>query len=212
MNRYGQPPVVIGQFEVDCKEMMFYQDYPIKLAGDWHIDYEKRLQCFDNVILNCFNDFPRKYGIKRFEDSYAYVSAKKLFQSPGCSYNRPGWHCDGYGSDDVNYIWSDCQPTVFNTSNFNLSPDDTLSMQEMREQALEENNITYPDNTLLRLDQYNVHRVADVTVPGLRTFVKVSFSYNRFDLLGNARNYGLNYNWEMIPRGLQRNIPQSTKH
>lgn len=40
---------------------------------------------------------------------------------------------------------------------------------------------------------------------GYRTFARVSFSDDRYDMIGNARNYGLDYNWIMHPRGAVRN-------
>jgi hypothetical protein len=43
----------------------------------------------------------------------------------------------------------------------------------------------------------------------MRTFVKVSFSYDKYDLVGNSHNYLLNYAWEMKERKDDRNIPQS---
>jgi hypothetical protein len=55
----------------------------------------------------------------------------------------------------------------------------------------------------------NIHKVAPVLVGGMRTFVKVSFSYDKYDLVGNSHNYLLNYAWEMKERKDDRNIPQS---
>ena len=68
----------------------------------------------------------------------------------------------------------------------------------------------YDNYTLVRINQYNVHRVADVTEDGMRAFLKVSFSKDKYDLIGNAINYDLDYNWKMKPRNITRNIPQST--
>lgn len=202
---YGSPPVLIENFDINCKEMMFYQDMPIKLVKGY-IRYEQRLDIFSDIIKTSCEDYLENinYG---YAGSYIYVSIKNLFQPANQSYNRPGWHSDGFGSDDINYIWSDRFPTVFNTSKFNLSNDDKKSMREMEEQALPENDIVYPEGSLLRLDQYNIHKVATNTPASMRTFVKVTFSKNKFNLLGNTHNYLLDYDWEMKPRGLDRNIP-----
>ena len=73
-----------------------------------------------------------------------------------------------------------------------------------------ENEITFPDCTILRLDEYNIHKVNDRDYfEGMRTFVKVSFSQDNYDLEGNSHNYELNYYWKMKPRKIERNIPQS---
>jgi hypothetical protein len=87
--------------------------------------------------------------------------------------------------------------------------DDQVSLSEMEAQALPENDFSYPDNTLVRLNQFNIHRVSEPDVAGLRTFLKVSFSKDKYDLIGNTRNYLLDYNWEMKPRAASRNVPQT---
>jgi hypothetical protein len=135
-----------------------------------------------------------------------------MYQMPNCSFNRMGWHSDGFLTDDINYIWCDKYPTIFNKSNFILSPDDTLSIQEMEMQADPLNDVTYNENQLIRLDQFNIHKVAPVKSGGMRTFLKVSISKDKYDLIGNSHNYLLNYDWKMKQRKEQRNIPQSIIH
>lgn len=207
--KYGALPTSLGVFNVQPKEMMFYQDMPIKMAHESRIAYESRLNCFELLINAACQDYMNEFGVKKYLYSYIYLSAKNLFQPKGCSYNRKGWHCDGFLSDDINYVWSDCYPTVFNKSDFVLRLDDSLSMKEMEEQALPENDVTFAEGSLLRLDQYNVHRVAEVDKAGMRAFVKITISKNKFDLIGNSHNYLLNYNWPMKPRRSERNVPHS---
>lgn len=211
MKNYGEEPTIIGEFLAHPKEMMFYQDMPIKMAGQKAISIEPRLQCFRPIIAFASVDYMKSYGVNTHYDNYMYLSAKYLFQGENMCYNRPGWHCDGFMSDDVNYVWSDCCPTIFNIFPFNLTQDDVKSMKEMEDQANPANNKTYPDCTLLRLDQYNVHRVGEIHEAGMRAFIKVTFSKDKYDLEGNAHNYLLDYQWEMKKRTLSRNIPQSEK-
>lgn len=208
MRHYGELPKQIGTHEVDCKEMMFYQYLPIKLSGDHMPIYEDRLKCFSDMIGTIGCDFIGTFGLDCYINSYVYLTAKRMYQKGSCSFNRPGWHSDGFMTDDINYIWYDNNPTVFNSANFNLSMDDQLSIIEMAEQHDYKLNRTYDSNTILRLDQFNIHRVG-YTTEGMRTFVKVSFSNDKYDLIGNSHNYLLDYNWEMKPRKEQRNIPQS---
>lgn len=206
---YGALPVVIGDpIEVNCREFMFYQYLPVKLAGGTSITRENRLACFDAVIGAACCDYIGFRGLDAFVSSYVYVTAKHMFQAPGCSFNRPGWHADGFLTDDINYVWCDCAPTIFNSSRFELTPDDEISMREMEEQAVPRLSNVYPDNSLLRLDQYCIHRVADTTMPQVRTFAKVSISRDRYDLIGNSHNHLLQYNWPMRPRAITRNPPQ----
>lgn len=207
--KYGDLPVELGTFEVKCKEMMFYQYLPIKMKGSDELVCERRLRYFDNLIFVIGRDFINEFGIERFTESYMYITAKFMFQMPNCSYNREGYHSDGFLTDDINYIWSDINPTTFNKTDFQLTLDDKISLVEMEQQAAWHNEVTYPNNTLLRLNQFNIHKVSECKEVGMRTFLKVSFSKDKYDLVGNSHNYDIPYKWNMKERQLDRNIPQS---
>ena len=208
MNKYGALPKDLGIHLVDCEEMLFYQYLPIKLIKDSGLFYESRLNFFKTLIDKCSTDFVKEFGNDKYLNSYIYLTAKKMHQTEGCSFNRKGYHSDGFLTDDINYVWSDKNPTIFNDSDFNLTLDDKVSIKEMGLQANEKNIKIYPENSLLRLDQFNIHRVSENDDSSLRTFVKISFSTNKYDLLGNSKNYLIDYDWKMRSRELYRNIPQ----
>lgn len=210
INPYNSAPKNLGPFSVDCQEMMFYQYLLVKKSGatDPSPIFEKRLDCFSTIIGASCCDFIGTYGLDSYNDSNVYLTAKHLYQPPNTSFNRFGWHCDGFMTDDINYIWCDNHPTIFCIQPFSLTMDDAISMGEMEEQARKENEVTFPENSLLRLDQYNVHKVMEIKKGCMRTFVKVSFSEDKYDLKGNSKNYLLNYDWEFRERDEERNIPQ----
>ena len=187
--KYGTLPIDLGVQEIECNEMMFYQYLPIKLQGQTLPIIEDRLKCFDSLIGNICCDFIGEFGLDRFVNSYVYLTAKKMYQVPGNSFNRLGYHSDGFMTDDINYVWCDIVPTIFNNGEFKLTMDDHISMDEMEEQALKKNEHKYLNNTLLRLDQYQIHKVGEVLALCLRTFMKISFSTDKYDLDGNAKNY-----------------------
>jgi len=206
--KYGTLPKYIGQHEIICDEMLFYQYLPIKLKDGIEPIMEERLKPFKDLVGNICCDFVGEFGLDRFINSYVYLTAKKMYQMPGCSFNREGYHSDGFMTDDINYVWCDKNPTIFNFSPFNLTLDDKVSMKEMEEQANPEAIEIYPENSLLRLDQFQIHKVSEITKLVLRTFIKVSFSSDVYDLKGNSKNYLIDYDWEMRDRSITRNIPQ----
>jgi len=206
--KYGSLPKYLGTHKIQCEEMLFYQYLPIKLKNQTELIFEERLKCFEKLIGNICCDFVGEYGLNRFVTSYIYLTAKKMYQVNGCSFNRKGYHSDGFLTDDINYIWSDKNPTVFNYSSFKLTQEDTISLYEMDKQANKKTIKIYPENSLLRLDQFNIHKVNENKELVLRTFVKVSFSSDKYDLKGNSKNYLLYYDWKTRDRGLERNIPQ----
>jgi hypothetical protein len=207
--RYGELPKELGIFEIEAKEMMFYQYLPIKMLNETQLIYEQRLKCFDALVGAICCDYIGEFGLDNYVNSYVYLTVKHLYQMPNCSFNRTGWHSDGFLTDDINYIWCDKYPTIFNSSEFKLTMDDSISLKEMDQQAYWENDVVYKENQLLRLNQFNIHKVAPVTEGGMRTFLKISFSKDKYDLVGNSHNYLLDYNWEMKERKQERNIPQS---
>lgn len=207
--KYGQLPKELGLFEVDCKEMLFYQYLPIKMPNETQVKFEERLNCFSALVGAICCDYIGEFGLDNYVNSYVYLTAKHLYQMPNCSFNRTGWHSDGFLTDDINYIWCDKYPTIFNKTDFDLPLNDLLSMEEMEKQAMPFNDVTYKENQLLRLNQFNIHKVAPIEKGGMRTFLKVSISKDKYDLIGNSHNYLLDYNWQMKQRNEVRNIPQS---
>lgn len=201
---YGIPPdVIVEEIEVDLVkdkvEMCFYQYLPIKMAG--------ALESF-HIPKNL--DWIRRF-IQHLEfcphTDYIYVSAKHLFVTPDNMGNRPGWHTDGFGSDDVNYIWVDRFPTQFALQRFELTTDDhNESLKQIAAQVRDDAIFPYSANQLIRLDRYNVHR-PPVMGTGFRTFLKFSISKNKYNLQGNSHNYLIDYDWEMVPRAEVRNHP-----
>lgn len=207
---YGDAPKNLGITKIHPEEYFEYVYMPIKLAGDHEVTVEERLKIFDPLIGQACCDFIGDFGLDRYVGSYVYLTARNMYQAPNYTFNRPGWHSDGFMSDDISYIWSSTQPTIFNPGEFDLTQDDTLSMKEMEEQADESKNYSFPDFSLLRMDQFSIHRVG-TPLEGVRAFFKLVVSKDKFDLVGNAHNYLLEYDWVMRPRKATRNIPQKLK-
>jgi hypothetical protein len=208
LSGYNKRPKLIGEFPIDVQEMFSYTYLPIKLRGVSIVTVERRLHVFDSLVGRACCDFIGEFGLDRYIDSYVYLTAKNQYQRLDNGFNRPGWHSDGFMTDDISYIWSNKQPTIFNDSNFVLTQDDQLSMEEMDAQSKLSNCFTLPNFSLIRMDQFSIHRVG-VIEKGVRAFVKICFSRDKYNLIGNSINYDLDYNWAMKERNETRNIPQS---
>jgi hypothetical protein len=200
-------PTRLGIYDVPVKEFFSYQYLPVKMSGNHIIKIEPRLNILSSLLGAISCDFVAYKGLNKFIDSYMYLTAKNRIVSPDCHFNRDGYHIDGYGTEDTNYIWSNSSPTEFNFGEFNLSDDDSISLAEMAAQAKSENICVYKNNSLLRLDSTVVHRVAKPTSVSPRCFVKVSFSESKYNLDGNSHNYEFDYSWEMLERKIDRNQP-----
>lgn len=198
--RYGNAPQVLGQFQVDCQEMLFVQYLPIVFPHE-ALKLPPNLECFASLVQAVLPLVGN--------DDYLYITAKMGYSSNNCSFNREGWHSDGFGTPDLNFIWSDSSPTEFCIQEFDLSQDCSVSMVEMQQQVRSENVITYSDCTLLQLDSSVIHRVNPVQQDGPRTFCKLSISKEKYNLKGNAHNYLFDYSWDMKNRSVQRNHPIS---
>ena len=207
---YGGLPKVVSEVDIDTErvEMCFVQYLPIFIPHS--ADTIKDFRIPDNIawtrpiVDRCTLDFGFQY------DRYLYLTVKK-----GFNINRHGWHCDGFGTDDINYLWSDFGSTQFLNVNrsIKLPRDHTKSLEVMErlsytvDYPYENSFVEYPNNTILKLNQSQIHRVNPAYMEKLRTFVKVSISDDKYNLEGNAHNYLLDYKWEMKERLEERNHP-----
>lgn len=201
------PPCGISRM-MDNPEMLFYLYLPVKLRDqsneiDSVLSYvPHRLQRFNPIIRQCLQHERRRGG--SLEDRYVYLTVKTLFVTPEYIGGRPGWHTDGFGTDDVNYIWASDTPTEFCIQEFDVSEDEHVSIADMTEQADPANIHTFGDH-LLRITPADVHRCPIVASPRLRTFFRLSISKERYNMAGNSHNYLLDYEWDLVTRGEQRN-------
>lgn len=207
-NAATAPAVVANGVQVKLGEFCFYQDMPISTPLTYGASYERRLWVVTPVVDDAFYDFRKLRGEDALYESYVYLTVKHMPQQAYKPFNRPGWHCDGFRTADISYFWSDNTPTEFSRSSFDLLGGEHDSMERMDEQARSGDTYTLPDRTLVRVDAKCVHRAGSPKADGVRTFVKLTFSRDRFDLAGNTHNYELHYDWPMRPRATERNVPQ----
>jgi len=228
-NRYGAEPLTMGEWELDFGEYMVYQYLPVNINGIdglYDIRLPGNLEFARDIIEECIDEELSRNKVW----SYIYVTAKRGFATPGNPLNRPGWHADGFGTPDVNYVWVDRFPTVFAIGEFGDISDDHIESVKQFTAAIDESARvwredfpksvglnrpkgkiklkTYPDKTLVRLDDTIIHAAPEVPAPGgERSFFKVSFSNDKYNLKGNAHNYLLDYEWDMFDREFIRNDP-----
>lgn len=212
---YGNPPKVLGEIDLNPTEHMLYLYLPILMPGKM-MQLPKRLDFIRPLIKPILMDVMEDRDLF---DKYVYVTAKTCWVEPGAPGNRPGWHADGFGSDgDLNYIWYDMNPTEFAMLPFSNIPTDDMAMLAKIEEQINiyrhihlggspsfDPIVTYPNKTLLRLDESVVHRVNPNPKPGLRTFIKISVSKHKYNLKGNSHNYLFDYDWKMFDRADIRN-------
>lgn len=207
MGRYGSPPVNLGIIDLAPVEMMFWLYCPIKMTGKTHMVLPANLEQFTPLLHQVRDDCRN-----RWRENYVYLTAKTLWVSPENPGNRPGWHSDGFMTDDLNYVWSDRDGTLFwePAETCDFTQDHELSLAEMAAKASAGPTRAYPDKSLLRLDETVIHRVNDFKAPGMRSFVKVSVSRHKYNLVGNSINHDLPNDWYFAPRAADRNHPAAS--
>lgn len=208
LDSYGELPEIIGNLDIDVSEaeMCFMQYLPVRLPlQKSSLVIPSNLQAYKLLVETATME---EY-LKGNNWQYIYLTVKRLYGSG----NREGWHCDGFGTDDINYIWYDCHPTEFYAGDLiKLPKHHRNSILKMSEVLYKTNKLVeYPCKTLIRMNQSSIHRVNPEVFTGLRTFVKISFSDSKYNLKGNAHNHSLDYNWEMVERGADRNHPIGDK-
>ena len=204
----GEAPVDLGLFDLKPVEHMLFLYLPIWMPDEQVCHIPRNLHFIDPIISAMGKDAMTVLGDDFLLTHHVYVTAKTQWVSSTSPGNRPGWHVDGFGSNgDLNYIWADMNPTQFAIQHFlGVSDDDTQSMVDMTAQIKNPFVETYPDKTLLRLNECVVHRVNPQGEAGVRTFIKVTVSKHQFRNQWNSHNHAFDYSWEMNPRTLERNL------
>lgn len=217
--RYGLPPELFRRdFRPDWHEYMHYLYLPVVMPGSERIRLPQNLEfirheveavCLDEMVGD-----PTLVG----DPLYVYVTARRGYATPGNPLNRPGWHADGFGTDDINYLWSDRWPTRFAIGEFkDISEDHVRSAEQFEGQIVSASySAVVPElrieagepNAIYRLDPSVVHATPIIDPPGGdRSFFKISVSPSRYNLLGNSHNYLFDYEWHMYSRSEIRNDP-----
>lgn len=209
--KYGNAPAQHGIWDLKFEEYMHQMYLPIAVPDDLGagIQIPRNLAFAEEMILKVIH---HEWVIRANPTTHVYVTARRGYATPGNPLNRPGWHSDGFGTDDVNYVWTDRFPTLFAIGEFgNISTDHAESSRQFTTTA--DNSAlttikTYADRELLRLDPSVIHTAPPIPAPGgERSFFKISFSNSRYNLKGNAHNYALEYDWPMFDRQVARNDP-----
>ena len=209
--KYGEAPKLIEELQIDQPgEFMHYLYMPIKLPDQQHLTLEPRIKHHFDVLLNVIiSNFVSEYGISRFIRSYIYLTAKYAYCDHNRLLNRPGYHTDGFGTSDINYIWSNDGATNFLIGEVGeVSTDHDQSMIDMENAAIKEPLLKarYEAGDILRLTPYVIHEEA-FGPSRYRMFVKVSFSDHFYDHEDNTRNYELKHPFGTRIRSIQRNDP-----
>lgn len=220
MLEYGTAPECVGRFDFDLPEFMHYQYLPVMMDGDVMpplspnvaIRLPANVECcraLINAALECASFCWVSRGYR-----YAYLTAKKGFATADNPLNRPGWHCDGFGSDDLNFIWWVGPGTRFAVQPFgDISTDHVLSLEQFEEQVMPGCvRDDYPQRRLYCLPPNVVHATPVIEPPGgMRQFVKVSLSDRPYNLEDNSHNYLFDYSWKMWSRDALRNDPAAAQ-
>lgn len=200
---YGNLAEDLGTIDLSPVEMMAWLYCPISTPGDYAHFIPQNLRQFHPIIEAVW-----KHERMRCMQEYVYVTAKTLWVTPANPGNRPGWHSDGFGTNDLNFIWYDRAPTEFYIGPKYELPDDCEdAMRQMEIRALGRPAGTFAPKRLLRLDPSVIHRTPVAFEPGMRTFVKISISPDRYDLEGNSINHDLTERWPLVQRKTVRNHP-----
>jgi len=152
------------------------------------------------------------------EDAYhAYITVDQKVVAPHRTQRRQGFHGDAFitpenadlgrsALTENTYLVCDSLPTEFKPGPFDISdvyPHIPSCLARFDEGAAEQPSLTVPPFSLARITPYDVHSPAvnHSDEPLRRTFVKITFSRERFNRVGNAINPLLDYDsWFWVPR------------
>jgi hypothetical protein len=202
---YGQLPIYLGQFDFTLPEVMYYLYLPIKLKGFKDVRMPPNLQVCRGMVDACM------FHAEERDFDYVYISARKGWATPDNPLNRPGWHCDGFGTDDLNFVWWDGPSTRFAHQHFEgIVSDHNRSLKQFDEQVDPKRVITYAQHGVYAINPRVVHATPLIEPPGcMRQYVKISMSDHQYNLENNSHNYLFVYQWVLHARETTRNNTQA---
>lgn len=206
----GNDPTDLGTLTIEgWDEFCFVQDMPVKLAGEPAVRVPHALSFASTFVAMVHAYLFEKYGDGWVNLRYLYLCAKHTIVDRGHTQTRPGWHTDGYGSDDLSFLWCDAVPTMFLKQAMRLPEDDELAMERMNALADTDNLERGLINRVYGMDDTVIHAPSQAHYVQPRRFLKLSVSRYPYNLAGNARNPLLPTPWEPTrERGTGRNCPE----
>lgn len=222
----GKMPANLGSLDLPAwREFCFVQDMPILTpeSGSLWLRVPHHLQALVPMAMAVRNHLIRSMGERWLKERYMYLTAKHTHVSYGQHQTREGWHTDGFGTDDLAFLWCDSTPTLVLDKPMIVSTNDREALEQMQaegkrelyamayDQVIRNNHIRKLDtHRLYMLDDQVIHTPAVAERSGFRRFAKISVSKYPYDLLGNATNDMLPTNWTPTRlRDVCRNNPEN---
>src|SRR6185436_1659717 len=151
------------------------------------------------------------------DDFHAYITIDQKLVPPHRTQRRQGFHGDAFMTpenadlgqaalSENTYLVCDALPTEFKPGPFDIAgvyPDIAGCLARFDEGAAAQPTVLFAPYELIRITPFDVHSPAvnHADAPLVRTFVKITFSRERFNRQGNAVNPLLLYdNWFWVPR------------
>lgn len=208
--RYSTQPVFVDDFPIELREVMHYLYLPVKMAGSSEVIVPRNLWPLQPMLRRAIE---HAASVERVVGSdYIYLSARKGWATADNPLNRPGWHADGFGTDDLNYVWWKGPGTRFTKLEWPagiISDDHFKSMEQFGAAVDATRHLIHTPmgECLYMIDPHCVHATPLIAQGCWRQYVKFSFSRHRYNLENNSHNYLFDYDWPLQPRELLRNDP-----
>lgn len=208
----GEAPQAMGHFDFHLPEVMYYLYLPVVMREHpgGAIMLPPNIECCRPLIREAIR------SCEHLKYRYVYLSARKGWATPDNPLNRPGWHCDGFGTNDMNFVWWRGPGTRFISGSWRVSADHLESLQEFEALARFEESggrvYSPPEGTLYVIPPTVIHATPLIGAPGcMREYVKISLSNERYNLENNSHNYLFDYSWPLHSRELIRNDPHKAQ-
>lgn len=200
---FGEAPRQCGEVAANLNEFMYYLYLPVMMDGS-ELRLPPNVESSRPIIQRAMESSLEIANPSHYR--YIYLSARKGFATKDNPLNRPGWHCDGFGTTDLNYVWWKGPGTRFALQKFKyISEDHKESLRQFEEQVRPGSIVTYPESHLYEITPTVVHATPVIEEPCIRQYVKISFSDHQYNLENNSHNYLFDYNWPLNSREVVRN-------
>ena len=187
---------------------------PIKFSGSNKYNVPRELLQFDEALAKCI---AYEHAINPdVLNYYAYLTVDQGIVKEDEYQRKAGCHSDGFQGAGRpkrpiarTYSAYDNTPSIFYGQKFittHLDPARHDFFLSFDEQAETENEMFFPNYSIILSGAYSVHRSAPAETTGYRTFFRLHYDLAVFDQLGNTHNPLFNYAWPMTTRDIRTKL------
>lgn len=211
------PPVPVSHIDTSALKREYSRclDMPIRLPGQeaysLPVEWSGLAVLLVEILRNEHLHNPN------WRDYHTYITVDQKEVSAGEQQRHGGLHVDGFQGERIapktkitrNYVVTTNGGTRFYPQRFTVVDPAKFNVFQGFDLQAGDPLVAEPDLVYF-MNAYTVHESGIAHLPGLRTFLRVTYDLKEFDREGNTKNSALKYDWKMVARTAHQEVATPT--